>query len=236
MRVATWNVLHRIHAVNWREPVVELHPDEPARIAEITRRIVALDAEVVCLQEVSGDQLASLQAALPAATILSHRYPRVPKLFRPGSPPLVDPSEQLVTISKLPVRTSHGRTFPTDQGKGYLLAELESGVVVITTHVSYGAHRAAQASAVRAEAFAYDGIVVVLGDFNADLETCLASFGELVAAAPTQPSRSTRPRTIPTGKSEDIDHILVRNGRADDAAVLAGDGFSDHNPVIATIH
>ena len=82
MRVATWNVLHRIHAVNWREPVVVLQPDEPARIAEITRRIVALDADVVCLQEVSGDQLAALVLALPAATILSHRYPRVPRLFR----------------------------------------------------------------------------------------------------------------------------------------------------------
>lgn len=233
MRVATWNVLHRIHAVNWHEPIVDLHPDEATRVTAISARIAELGADVVCLQEVSGDQLASLRAAFPNATVLEHTYPRVPKLFRPGPPPLVDPTEHLVTISLLPVRTSHGRTFPTDQGKGYLVSELESGAVVINTHVSFGEHHGAQCAQLGAEARAYDGPSVIVGDFNKDRD--LLAFGsEFTAAIPAGP-RPTRPRTQPSGKSETIDHVVVYGGTVDSATVEDGRALSDHNPVIATV-
>ena len=35
LRLATWNVLHRVHAENFDEGVVAPHPDEAARVASI---------------------------------------------------------------------------------------------------------------------------------------------------------------------------------------------------------
>jgi hypothetical protein len=98
MRIATWNVLHRIHAENWRETVPDVFPDEAVRIAAITARIEALLSEsdvvddvVFCLQEVSGDQLASLRTALPAMQVCAFIHPRVPSLKQPGPSPCSTP-------------------------------------------------------------------------------------------------------------------------------------------------
>jgi endonuclease/exonuclease/phosphatase family metal-dependent hydrolase len=238
MRVATWNVLHRFHAQNWDEPAIETHPDEPARISAITGRIEGLDG-VICLQEVSGDQLASLRSAMPDEAIYVHTFPRLPKLFRPGfgSPPLVDPTEHLVTIVRgTGARRSEGHTYPTDKGKGFLLVELLSGAVVINTHVSYGDHSVSQCSQLAAHTSMYRGSIVILGDFNEERELCLLRLGPgFVAAIPREPARPTRPRTKPSTKSQTIDHVFVARTKAYEVEVLAGGGLSDHNPVVATI-
>ena len=98
----TWNVLHRIHAVNWNERPVMLFPDERVRIAGITdfiaTRLLPIST-AVCLQEVSGDQLASLRRMLAdQAEIVTHEYPRLPKLRQAGPAPIEDAKEYLVTL------------------------------------------------------------------------------------------------------------------------------------------
>jgi endonuclease/exonuclease/phosphatase family metal-dependent hydrolase len=242
VRVATWNVLHRFHAQNWDEPAIETHPDETARIAAITARVEGLDHDgVICLQEVSGDQLGWLRKALADdAVIYTHKYPRVPKLFRPGfgPAPLADPTEHLVTIVRGlgTARRSEGHTFPDDKGKGFLLVELASGVVVINTHVSYGDHHVSQCAQLGTYATTYRGPLVIAGDFNEEREICGSRLGPgFVAAIPAEPARPTRPRTKPSSKSETIDHIFVVRTNAYEVEVLAGGGLSDHNPVIATV-
>lgn len=61
MQIVTWNVLHRIHAENWREAVPDRFPIEAERLDRISQRVAGVlredDDAVVCLQEVSGDQL-----------------------------------------------------------------------------------------------------------------------------------------------------------------------------------
>jgi hypothetical protein len=62
--MATWNVLHRVHAENWAEPAIEAHPDERARVEAIATRVermllVDRTIDAIGLQEVSGDQLAA---------------------------------------------------------------------------------------------------------------------------------------------------------------------------------
>lgn len=237
MRVVTWNLLHRIHAMNWGEPAIETHPEEAVRIAAITKRIAEFGIGVICLQEVSGDQLASLRQALPDDTFHVHTYPRVPKPFRPGSgtPPLADATEHLVTIMRrLTTRRSQSETYPSDKGKGFLLVELIDGTVIVNTHVSYGDHHAAQCAQLVSLVRSYPA-VVLLGDFNEGRSTCGERLGNVFTAASPAVEKPTRPRTQPSSKTDVIDHIFVSGCSATEVEVLAGRGLSDHNPVAATI-
>lgn len=234
MRVATWNVLHRIHAMNWSEPAIAAHPDEAARIAALTARIVEL-GDVVCLQEVSGDQLASLRAAFPAEAVHVHVYPRVPRLYRAppdAVSPLADSSEQLVTIAQGGKRVL-GETFPSDKGKGLLIVEV-GDIAVINTHVTWGDHAPAQCARLAAAASAYAAVVIV-GDFNDDRARCSERLGPAFVPGIPGIEKPTRPRTDPKAKSEVIDHVFASGCTVTSTEVLAGGGLSDHNPVAATV-
>ena len=232
MRIATWNVLHRIHAVNWHEPVIDAHPDEDARIAAIVARVATL-ADIVCLQEVSGDLVQALSAAFRDRIVEWHRYPRVPRLFRSGVLPVREPAEYLVTIARLPMRHAGGGTFATDPGKGYLVVAADD-LAVINTHVSYGERHAAQCAELAEVARTYPRVAIV-GDFNAERDVCLAALDGFVAADPVAPALPTRPRTTPSTKAQTIDHVLVHGCMLREVEVVSGDGLSDHNPVVATV-
>ncbi len=238
MRVVTWNLLHRVHAMNWAEPAIDAHPDETVRIAAITKRIGEFSDGVICLQEVSGDQLASLRQAFPDDTFHVHTYPRVPKPFRPGLGPLplVDPTEHLVTVMRrVTTRRSQSETYPTDKGKGFLLVELIDGMAIVNTHVSYGDHHAAQCERLVSLVRSYPA-VAILGDFNEARSKCGERLGSAFSAASPAVEKPTRPRTQPsTTKSDVIDHIFVSGCSTAEMEVLAGRGLSDHNPVAATI-
>jgi endonuclease/exonuclease/phosphatase family metal-dependent hydrolase len=232
VKIVTWNVLHRIHAMNWSEPAIDAHPNEAARIAAITKRVIEFDAGVVCLQEVSGDQLASLRAGLPDATFYVHTYPRVPKPFRAETAPLADPTEHLVTIlNRVPTRRSQSETYPTDKGKGFLMVELVDGLAIVNTHVSYGDHHASQCGQLTSYVRSYAAVVIV-GDFNEARATCREQLPGFAAAMPPV-EKPTRPRR--DGKNDVIDHIFVSGCKASDVEVLPGRGLSDHNPVTAVI-
>ncbi|MEQ1570720.1 MAG: endonuclease/exonuclease/phosphatase family protein [Myxococcota bacterium] len=234
--VVTWNVLHRIHADNWREPVIERHPDEAARIAGITRWITTRVGRVAIhlLQEVSGDQLAALRAAVVApAQVSSAAYPRVPRP-RHGPTPLVDPTEHLVAITAGPARVVHAEVFPDDPGKGFLAVE-HSGVVAVTAHLSWGEAHRSQWTRLVEHTGGYAGVVVIGGDFNADHATSVDHLGPAFRVAPAAPGAlPTRPRPAPSEKSQTIDHVAVRGATAE-VTVVDGEGRSDHNPVEARI-
>jgi len=229
VRVVTWNLLHRVHAMNWSEPAIATHASEPARIAAITTWIPELEGDVVCLQEVSGDQLAALR---DHGELFVHTHPRLPH-DRFGTSQLVDLSEHLVTICRRPARRVTSETYPTDNGKGFLVVECD-GVFVINTHVSFGEHHAAQCARLAEISQTYPAVVIV-GDFNDDRAACGMRLGTLFTAAIPTVERPTRPRTDPRSKSEVIDHVFVANCTATDVEVLAGGGLSDHHPVTATI-
>lgn len=240
MLVATWNVLHRVHAENWREVPIERFPREAERIAAITARVMATDADVVLLQEVSGDQLASLRAALaPAAQVLDFRYPRVPRPRVPPAPEatLADPSEHLVVIvrSRAPARVATAFAFDDDAGKGVLAVALAGDAVVASTHVSYGDKRTGQLARIAAAARAAR-VAAIAGDFNAERDVVAAELGaDFAFAVPAEPALPTRPRAVPSGKSQTIDHVIVHGGRVVDGAVIDVGGVSDHNLVRARV-
>ncbi len=244
LEVATWNVLHRIHAENWGEEPARRFPDECVRIAAIAERIAALlerGARVIALQEVSGDQLARLRAALPpSAQVLTLRYPRVPK-HRIGAiahTALHDPTEHLVTVvaAGAGARELAASAFHDDHGKGFLAIELEDGTTLVNAHITYGDKRPGQLGRIADLADERTGAVLLLGDFNADAATVATTLGSPFSfAVPTQPSLPTRPRTSGS-KSQTIDHILTLRAASTACTVLDAAGLSDHNPVTATIH
>lgn len=241
--VATWNVLHPIHAINWQEAVVG---PEAARVRAIAERIATQGDRVWCLQEVSGDQLVALREALPEAAVFSLRYPRVPRLRRPeeASSPLADPSEHLVTL--VPARWARGArsvarlvyaaAFPSDPGKGALVVELAGGVHVVNTHVSFGPRMVAQCAELSSLARAAPATAIVLGDFNAKSAPVREQLGVDVEVAPLSASSlPTRPRAAPSERSATIDHVFVRAGEALAARVEDAGGLSDHNLVLAAV-
>lgn len=233
--VLTWNVLHRIHAVNWAEPAIGAWPDEAARIASIAEWLARDQAEVICLQEVSGDQLNCLRGQL-RGDVHHFVYPRVPSYRAPPPAPyLKDPTEHLVVV----VRDGGSRlidaaAFDTDRGKGYLAVELADQTRVVSTHVTYG-DKLARQTAKLAE-IAQAARAIICGDFNADRSACSAALGARYACVELAPTHlHTRPRQNPSDKSQDIDHIFVRGCDVLGAEIADSEQRSDHLPVRARL-
>jgi len=225
--VATWNVLHRVHAENWDEPVTQRWPDEAERIAAITARLAAFADQVIALQEVSGDQLASLRAALPGRTIHSFQYPRVPTP-RKGRDQLHDRTEHLALLVDGPSTEIAAESFPDDKGKGALAVDV-AGTLVIATHVSGDRRRTGQLARLAGLA---GPTTVLLGDFNTVGGTITSGLGDGFAVA------GFRAGSLPTRPSSGrgfIDHVVTRGATTTTATVDDGDGLSDHNIVRATV-
>ncbi|MCP2293264.1 endonuclease/exonuclease/phosphatase family protein [Nocardia amikacinitolerans] len=232
--VATWNVLHRVHAENWYEDVTKKWPVEHERIDAIAARVAKRSEQIIALQEVSGDQLAALRDALPDRTIHTLRYPRVPRPKRiPTS--LRDRDEYLVLVVDDPGHTVLAAAFGDDPGKGALVVAT-SGLTVVATHVSGDERSGPQLTRLAGWALSDPSRpAVLLGDFNADRDVVAEGLGAgfTVAELPTG-SLPTRPRTSGS-KSQFIDHVVTHGAYASDAAVESADGLSDHNPVRAAI-
>lgn len=239
--VATWNVLHRIHAVNWSEPAISAFSDEDTRIAAVAKRVRELasdEARIVALQEVSGDQVIAVRDELADFEVVVAAYPRVPKYFRPEqvAPWPRDATEHLVVVApRGEVRRFESHAFPSDAGKGFLAVQLASGVLVVATHVSWGDKRPAQLAALAAGVRAHGGPAIVLGDFNADREVVVDDLGPGFVAGVPAPGLTTRPRAAASTKSENIDHAIAFGGHVREVAVASAGGLSDHNIVIGTL-
>jgi endonuclease/exonuclease/phosphatase family metal-dependent hydrolase len=228
--VATWNVLHRVHAENWGEDVARHWPDESERIAAISARLATRAEQVIALQEVSGDQLASLRRAVPGRTVHAFRYPRVPHP-RHGACPLHDPSEYLVLLTDGPSRQVAAESFQDDPGKGALAIEI-AATLVVATHVSGDRRRTRQLARLAELATTSPGpAAVLLGDFNTDRATVTSGLGTGFTVADLPPdSLPTRP-----GARPHIDHVVVRGAVVGNTAVEDVAGLSDHNLVRADV-
>ena len=232
--VATWNVLHRVHAENWGEDVAKQWPDEAERIAAVTAFLAARTEQVIALQEVSGDLLASLRRALPGRTVHAFRYPRVPKPRR-GPVALKELEEYLVLLVDGPSREIDAEAFADDPGKGALTGEV-GATLVVATHVSVDRRRTRELSLLARLAATPPGqAAVLLGDFNTDRATVESALGNGFSVVPLPPdSPPTRANTSGSA-SQWIDHVVVRGACAENAAVVSTNGLSDHNLVRATI-
>lgn len=235
-----------MHAVNWKEAPAASFPDERMRIAAITalvaRWLEATETDVVCLQEVSGDQLASLRSGVAGAgvQVFDHLYPRVPRVrgARDGDPLVLDdPTEHLVTLvspraaaTSSAIRRVDSCTFDSDPGKGFLAVDID-GVRVLDTHVSFGPRMAAQLTALGAAA---SSRTIVLGDFNALATMVRVGLGDAFVITDLTGQPPTR---IPTSENPGwtIDHVAVVGGTIEAATVLEHGGLSDHAPVCAHV-
>lgn len=231
LTVATWNVLHRIHGENWGEAVPRQWPEERERIEAITRTIAGIDAQVIALQEVSGDQLASLRT-LPR-TLLAFRYPRLPVLRR-GRSQLHDRAEYLAMLVDGPADAVAAAEFAGDPGKGLLAARV-GAVTIVCTHVTFGDAGRSQLQRLAELAAAAPGAAIVLGDFNAGLAAVAAVLGTEFAVRDPGPAVPTRPRPDGATKSTSIDHVFVRGAALLDTNVIDVGGLSDHNLVVARV-
>ncbi|MBF6468371.1 endonuclease/exonuclease/phosphatase family protein [Nocardia beijingensis] len=232
--VATWNVLHRVHAENWYEDVATRWPDEGARIAAVTARVAERTERIIALQEVSGDQLASLRMTLPDRTFHAMRYQRLPTPRRMPSS-LLDGGEYLVVLTAEPSREVTAESFTQDRGKGALVVDA-GGLTVIATHVTGDRRRADQLTRLAELATGAPAqATVLLGDFNTDRAAVATGLGDdFVVAECVADALPTRPRSSGT-KSQHIDHVVVHGASVTTASVDDVGGVSDHNLVHASV-
>ncbi len=236
MKILTWNVLHRVHAETHNEKAIVRWPEEAQRVRAVAGWLVnamtAGDFDVALLQEVSGDLLAALRAQLPGRSVLEHLYPRVP---RRSSPSLRDPREFLVVIAPAGAKIVRAHTFENDPGKGFLMVQLASGPVVISTHVSWGPRAIPQLLMLSQVLRDAPGLVCLGGDFNADRAAISrATDSDAMISVFPEGSPPTRPQDTEEGGA-DIDHLLCRGAQLNEAHVLEHGGLSDHHAVGATI-
>ncbi|MEU1425629.1 endonuclease/exonuclease/phosphatase family protein [Nocardia sp. NPDC005746] len=229
--VATWNVLHRIHADNWASTIAEKWPEESKRIAAVTATLAARTERVIALMEVSGDQLASLRAALPAREFHVLDYPRVPKPRRVPDV-LADRTEHLVLMVNGSARQVGAVPFDSDPGNGWVAIEID-GLRIVATHVTGDERRVDQLAQLRE--LTATGPAVLLGDFNIDRAVLAAGLGDgyTVAEFPSD-SIPTRPRDSGS-KSQFIDHVVAQGVPVRDLVVEDVAGASDHNLVHAIV-
>lgn len=240
LTIATWNVLHRIHAENWSEPAIGAYPDEVLRSVAVTDFVRRLGADVVCLQEVSGDQLAALYELFDESLVHAVVYPRIPRFRRPTRTRLNDTREYLVIIGPRLARGAHA-AFDSDGGKGYLITTAPTTrgepLAIVNTHVTFGDKRVAQLETLASQVA---GPGVIVGDFNATLDEVTLGLGPAwsATAAPVG-SIATRPRpgaAAVEGARDMIDHVVVHGGATcASLRVVDAEGLSDHNPVVAQI-
>lgn len=231
LRVATWNVLHRVHAENWGEDhVVACFPSEPARVATIANDVARLVAtyDAVALQEVSGDQLRAVEAASPGATVVAVPYPRVPRPKRVGGARLDDPREFLVVVAAGGAVWLHAEVAPDDPGKGFLALRLAGGPVVVNTHVAGKDRGPLQVRRVAAYARAV-GAAALVGDFNMT-HAALAPLVDGLHLAAAVEGLSTR-QSAPQAPGRWIDHGLSATGGVTVLEVWPGGYASDHRVV-----
>lgn len=239
LRVTTWNVLHRIHALNWQEAAIVAFPDERPRCRAIAAKVcawLASGVDVVCLQEVSGDQLAALrEAGAEQNRLFAHPYPRIPSLRDGAPPPLDDEREFLVVLAAphIEARLVEAHTFSSDGGKGFLAVDAGTAVV-INTHVSFGGRGRRQIAGLTDVARTATDGAIVTGDFNLEADPLRALLGpDFTVSDPPGPRRS-RVATS-TSAAHTIDHVAVRGGVLASTEILDGEGLSDHQPVTALI-
>lgn len=236
MRLVTWNVLHRVHGVNWAEPCLEAWPDERLRQEHVARRVagwLADGVDAVCLQEVSGDQLALLEALVLPGRCFSQRAPRLPTL-RVKDAALGDSSEHLVLLTASPAVRIASDAFQNDPGKGFLAVRPSGGPCLVTTHVSHGAPGEVQLRLL-AQLARQQTPAVVLGDFNAPVRDVVAGVGDGFVAADLSGQGPTRVATPSASSGKVIDHLLVHGGQVRAASVLPTEALSDHHPVIGEV-
>ena len=238
MKVMTWNVLHRVHGEKHREPAILRWPDERQRasaVAARTQRALEEGCSCVLLQEVSGDTLATIRAALPEAKVISHPLARIPRPDPRGARDMTDYSEHLVVVAPAG-QILRGQPYDDDRGKGFLAVEISPQLAVVCTHLSFDKRGRDQLAVLRVFVERYRGEALVLaGDFNARRDTVIAGLGPSVAVSALTPG-PLRTRPEPDGsRGEDIDHVAARGMAIVEACVLNELDLSDHRPVMASV-
>lgn len=142
--VVTINVLHRIHAENWADPVCEQYPVERERIDAVVRAIASVFEEdrdtIVLLQEVSHAVMRALwawaaereAAGARHVEVMHGEYNRKPKLRKSTlsigcrdflAVSLLDEREYLAILTNIDgARWRSFDEFPNAKGKGYVCA------------------------------------------------------------------------------------------------------------------
>lgn len=197
--------------------------DRQTRLARAKEELLALDADVVALQEVSEGWFAGEDAKRMLATL---PYPHQAYFMLERWGPFVE--NGLYLLSRWPLREPTGTVHQTNRAfnrKGFVAVTIDApGVRLNLINLHHAATRRRSITLPQAEALAGalrpatpGELSVVVGDFNARLDEAplerILAAGRLVAAQGSDPAapRSWAPYGSPCAdpEGERIDHVLV---------------------------
>jgi endonuclease/exonuclease/phosphatase family metal-dependent hydrolase len=232
--------------------------DDRHDLPRLARLLQAVDADVVCLQEVDrhfGERSDDADQALLLSRTLGMQLAWGPALDRPRDGDRPDRQYGNALLSRLPVLVSDVHPLPGDgEPRSALrtMVELDGGTLwVTTTHLSTGGadRRAEQAAALAGLVTGAMGPGVVVGDLNtrpdaAELAPLRERFTDSWELARERDDRAgwrfwqreegnTHPARAPHRR---IDQVWVSEGIAVAAArVVDGAGASDHLPLVVDL-
>jgi endonuclease/exonuclease/phosphatase family metal-dependent hydrolase len=231
LRVATWNVL----AAPWAAPAyytAEMDVallDRVARRDLVARRIAALDADVVCLQETTPPDLDAIVAAL-GSDVAVHATANDERLWSDWSSPEVpwEPNGTAVLWRRAALDdVVTGALALSDDGNVATTVSARCGpdgppVHVVSVHLDVDRPelRRAQLRTACGHLASVTGLTVVAGDCNedtdgTDLGAIAAELGFVDALTAAGNSEPTHPLARPDddwARLARLDHVLVRGG------------------------
>ncbi|MSQ83241.1 MAG: endonuclease/exonuclease/phosphatase family protein [Myxococcales bacterium] len=165
MRVATWNVLADDYIRPQYYPTVApQHLDPQQRWSAVVAQILAVDADVLCLQELEAHRAVQLRTELAGAYAVNYAQKGLGKLDGCAILSRSDPLQ-------------HRRVeFSDGSGHVGLLCQLQTGLGVLwvaSTHLRWGQHNApiGRGQALELLAQLPNGPAIVCGDFNATIDS-----------------------------------------------------------------
>ena len=218
MRIATWNIRHA----------------RPSRGFASNRRLAAavgaLEVDVLAVQEVERRFIRSWFADQPA--LIARAASATARAYAPARRLAIFGSDGVALCARGEIRRHIVFDLPHANGQPRvaLLAELTTGVTVVTTHLQNEAAEARrQLNWLLARLESVAGPCVLMGDLNlrpADIDEVVTSAGfTLAGGGPTEPADA------PT---QQIDHVAVRGLEV--ASVSVGEApVSDHRPLVAEL-
>jgi len=246
VRLATFNTHHGVGG------------DRKHDLARLAKVLHAVDADVICLQEVDrhfGDRSEDVDQAVLLSRALDMQLAWGPAIEQPGTAERPDRQYGNALLSRLPILVSDVHPLPSaGEPRSALrtMVELDGGALwVTTTHLSTRSteERAAQAAALAALHTAPMETGVLVGDFNVppsapELGVLRERFVDAWELARDRDDRAgwrfwqhdagfTYPANHPHRR---LDQVWVSDGVGVAAArVLDGEGASDHLPLVVDL-
>eukprot|EP00996_Jenningsia_fusiforme_P002330 NODE_3161_length_1034_cov_46.881218_g2905_i0.p1 GENE.NODE_3161_length_1034_cov_46.881218_g2905_i0~~NODE_3161_length_1034_cov_46.881218_g2905_i0.p1 ORF type:complete len:277 (+),score=44.85 NODE_3161_length_1034_cov_46.881218_g2905_i0:57-887(+) len=244
--IASWDVTHRLRALSNPSGNLNLlkrYESESLRVSGVSQFVSSLlekDSRVICLQEVSGEQLDDLRKSLGSrVSIFDFNLSASEASSR-------DRAEYLVTLTDLPsAQPAAAFSFPGHPRKGVLAVKVKSNLIVCNVLCNSNEANKKQiretlmrSLVVPFLASSKQNQAVAAGYFGCSLETVFLAVGEMTyCTGEDLSSYYLEGKRSSHHSQENHDHIIGLGGaQISDSVMFPNENLSSHQPLQVTVY